>query len=156
MTEFEEVLETILEEYARRDTEGDFDTWEETDSFVKEKAEVLLAYANLKEDPVSEDLSQEIERRFPIIKAGDVKGVDSIRQDTGIDLSEDYNEVQQIKRNIFKAGAQWQKERTIDMACDLLFKSLPIVVDYYDGESFKDATDRGEFIKYFRKTLEEE
>ena len=54
MTEFEEVLETILEEYARRDSEGEFDTWEETDAFINEKAKVLLAYT--KEEPVSEEL----------------------------------------------------------------------------------------------------
>lgn len=53
MTQFEDVLETILEEYARRDSEGEFDTWEETDAFVKEKAEVLLAY--VKKEPVSND-----------------------------------------------------------------------------------------------------
>ena len=50
MTQFENVLETILEEYARRDSEGEFDTWEETDAFVREKAGVLLTYA--KEEPV--------------------------------------------------------------------------------------------------------
>ena len=56
MTQFENVLETILEEYARRDSEGEFDTWEETDAFVKEKAEVLLAYA--KEKPVNKELEE--------------------------------------------------------------------------------------------------
>lgn len=56
MTQFENVLETILEEYARRDSEGEFDTWEETDAFVREKAGVLLTYA--KEEPVSEELEE--------------------------------------------------------------------------------------------------
>lgn len=56
MTQFEDILETILEEYARRDFEGEFDTWEETDAFVKEKAEVLLAY--VEKEPVNENLQK--------------------------------------------------------------------------------------------------
>ena len=60
MTQFENILEIILEEYARKDSEGEFDTWEKTDSFVKEKAEVLLAYT--KEEPISEDLEAELDK----------------------------------------------------------------------------------------------
>lgn len=65
MTQFEDVLETILEEYARRDSEGEFDTWEETDAFVKEKAEVLLAYAKDQSTIDLGDYINELSKQFP-------------------------------------------------------------------------------------------
>jgi hypothetical protein len=93
MTEFEDILETILEEYARRDSEGEFDTWKETDAFVKEKAEVLLAYA--KEESVSEDLEEAANAYI-------------------------YNEnnYSHSRTDTFKAGAKWQKEKIMKNAID--------------------------------------
>ena len=94
MTQFEDVLETILEEYARRDSEGEFDTWEETDAFVKEKAEVLLAY--IKEEPVSENLEEATNNYTLNVRKGYPRVMD---------------ETDKYICNAFKAGAKWQKEQ---------------------------------------------
>ena len=107
MTEFEDVLETILEEYARRDSEGEFDTWEETDAFVKEKAEVLLAY--VKEEPISK---QKLSNSFNI-------GKDCKEESVSEELEEamKHNAPNNIGiddllywRNGFITGVNWQKE----------------------------------------------
>lgn len=93
MTQFEDVLETILEEYARRDSEGEFDTWEETDAFVKEKAEVLLAY--VKEESVCEELEKVADQYS--------QGIES-----------DYTNDMFDRGDIYEAiiyGAQWQKRK---------------------------------------------
>ena len=110
MTEFEEVLETILEEYARRDKEGDFDTWEETDAFVKEKAEVLLAYANIKQEPVSEELEE----------AANKYGKEQYGRKISL-LPDRCRGCYAPIVTAFKAGAKWQKKQykeTIEVAED--------------------------------------
>lgn len=50
----------------------------------------------------------------------------------------------------FKAGAE-----TIERACKWLFAHLPILVDYYNEDIHENA-DKSEFIKLFRKQIEEE
>lgn len=99
MTQFENVLETILEEYARRDSEGEFDTWEETDAFVKEKAEVLLAYA--KEEPISE-LEEEIKRYLHKVYDRDTTVGDVARH-----------------------FAKWQKEQMMAKAIEAVVSQVP-------------------------------
>ena len=44
LTEFEDKLECILEEYAHLDSKGELDTWDDTDKFVKKKSDELLHY----------------------------------------------------------------------------------------------------------------
>lgn len=133
MTESEEVLETILEVYARRDTEGDFDTWEETDSFVKEKAEVLLAYANLKKEPVSDDLEKEISRcildedmNFDSCARHFANWQKTKDESTTEDLGEYINELSKQFPEVLFAKlsriairvAKWQKEQMMAKAVD--------------------------------------
>ncbi len=43
----------------------------------------------------------------------------------------------------------------IDRACDTLFSVLPIIVSYYT-EDIHEHADRSDFIKAFRKKMEEE
>ena len=119
MTQFEDVLETILEEYTRRDSEGEFDTWEETDAFVKEKAEVLLAY--IKEEPVSKEIGDYdhkavMESLYPKLKEEHVS--DELEEATNnyiLNVRKGYprimDETDKYICNAFKAGAKWQKEQ---------------------------------------------
>lgn len=52
-------------------------------------------------------------------------------------------------------GYEQAEAETIEMACDWLFAHLPILVDYYNEDIHENA-DRSEFIKLFRKQMEEE
>ena len=52
-------------------------------------------------------------------------------------------------------GYEQAEEETIERACDWLFAHLPILVDYYNEDIHENA-DRSEFIKLFRKQMEEE
>lgn len=125
MTQFEDVLETILEEYARRDSKGEFDTWEETDAFVKEKAEVLLAY--VKEEPVSENLEEAALEyaNNQLIKSG-VTDTNCPRELAVAQAS--------LMVNGFKAGTKWQKQQ---MANDLpVWKKGGIAGGHWSGEAY--------------------
>lgn len=52
-------------------------------------------------------------------------------------------------------GYEQAEEETIERACDWLFAHLTIIVDYYNDDIHENA-DRSEFIKLFRKQMEEE
>ncbi len=52
-------------------------------------------------------------------------------------------------------GYEQAEEETIERACEWLFAHLPILVDYYNEDIHENA-DRSEFIKLFRKQMEEE
>ena len=52
-------------------------------------------------------------------------------------------------------GYKQAEAETIERACDWLFAHLPILVDYYNEDIHENA-DRSEFIKLFRKQMEEE
>lgn len=52
-------------------------------------------------------------------------------------------------------GYEQAEAETIERACDWLFAHLPILVDYYNEDIHENA-DRSEFIKLFRKQMEEE
>jgi hypothetical protein len=148
MTEFENVLETILEEYARRDSEGEFDTWEETDVFVKEKAEVLLAYANIKEEPVSENYherykniaqSESFKKAYEGKSVGEmipVEGEEPVCEDLQYEianLGKRYPEVSFAKLSrIAVHMARWQKQQMMDGAVDGFY--------IYGGLDFVDSS----------------
>ena len=55
----------------------------------------------------------------------------------------------------YKAGYEQAESETIERACVWLFAHLPILVDYYN-EDIHEQADRSEFIKLFRKQMEEE
>jgi len=52
-------------------------------------------------------------------------------------------------------GYSQAESDTIERACDWLFAHLPILVDYYNEDIHENA-DRSDFIKLFRKQMEEE
>ena len=52
-------------------------------------------------------------------------------------------------------GYERAEAETIERACDWLFAHLTILVDYYNEDIHENA-DRSEFIKLFRKQMEEE
>ena len=52
-------------------------------------------------------------------------------------------------------GYSQAESDTIERACDWLFAHLTIIVDYYNEDIHENA-DRSEFIKLFRKQMEEE
>lgn len=58
-------------------------------------------------------------------------------------------------RDGFKFGYEQAEAETIERACKWLFAHLPILVDYYNEDIYEQA-DRSEFIKLFRKQMEEE
>lgn len=58
-------------------------------------------------------------------------------------------------RRAYKEGYEQAEAETIERACDWLFAHLPILVDYYNEDIHENA-DRSEFIKLFRKQMEEE
>ena len=62
---------------------------------------------------------------------------------------------QRKKRHCFIKGYEQAEAETIERACDWLFAHLPILVDYYNEDIHENA-DRSEFIKLFRKQMEEE
>ena len=55
----------------------------------------------------------------------------------------------------YKAGYEWAEAETIERACEWLFAHLTIIVDYYNEDIHENA-DRSEFIKLFRKQMEDE
>lgn len=63
--------------------------------------------------------------------------------------------VRHTERNAFIQGYEQAEAETIERACDWLFAHLPILVDYYN-EDIRENADRSEFIKSFRKQMEEE
>jgi hypothetical protein len=166
MTQFEDVLETILEEYARRDSEGEFDTWEETDAFVKEKAEVLLAY--VKEEPVSEpiDFEQELYKAFGQVKDFTLgmriaKWFYDMGKNRQKPVSEEFDEeiekLYEVNKqkcdyltfdSIARHFANWQKQKIIDKTCEYLRLNL---CNYFDGT----RDEYGRFIINLRKAMEE-
>ena len=52
-------------------------------------------------------------------------------------------------------GYKQAEKDTIERACDTLFSMLPIIVSYYN-EDIHEHADRSDFIKAFRKAMEEE
>ena len=58
-------------------------------------------------------------------------------------------------REGFINGYEQAESETIERACDWLFAHLPILVDYYNEDIHENA-DRSDFIKLFRKQMEEE
>lgn len=58
-------------------------------------------------------------------------------------------------RGAYIHGYEQAEAETIEKACDWLFAHLPILVDYYNEDIYEQA-DRSEFIKLFRKQMEEE
>ena len=66
-----------------------------------------------------------------------------------------YNNEWNAKRVGYQKGYEQAEEETIERACDWLFAHLPILVDYYNEDIHENA-DRSEFIKLFRKQMEEE
>ena len=58
-------------------------------------------------------------------------------------------------REGFVNGYEQAEAETIERACKWLFAHLPILVDYYNEDIHENA-DRSEFIKLFRKQMEEE
>lgn len=59
------------------------------------------------------------------------------------------------QRVAYKQGYEQAEAETIERACDWLFAHLTILVDYYNEDIHENA-DRSEFIKLFRKQMEEE
>lgn len=57
--------------------------------------------------------------------------------------------------NGFIFGYEQAEAETIERACKWLFAHLTIIVDYYNEDIHENA-DRSEFIKLFRKQMEEE
>lgn len=66
-----------------------------------------------------------------------------------------YNNEWNAKRVGYQKGYEQAEAETIERACDWLFAHLPILVDYYNEDIHENA-DRSEFIKLFRKQMEEE
>lgn len=66
-----------------------------------------------------------------------------------------YNNEWNAKRVGYQKGYEQAEAETIERACDWLFAHLPILVDYYNEDIYEQA-DRSEFIKLFRKQMEEE
>ena len=64
-------------------------------------------------------------------------------------------DINQELRKAFLQGYEQAEAETIERACDWLFWHLPILVDYYNEDIHENA-DRSEFIKLFRKQMEEE
>ena len=58
-----------------------------------------------------------------------------------------------VRKFYIRAYEKAEKD-TIEQACDWLFSHLPMLVDYYD-EDIHEHADRSEFIKSFRKAMEE-
>ena len=54
----------------------------------------------------------------------------------------------------FIKGYEQAEKETIDRACKWLSSQLPIIVDFYN-EDIHDQADRDDFIKSFRKDMEE-
>ena len=55
----------------------------------------------------------------------------------------------------YTEGYDQAESDTIERACEWLFAHLPILVDYYNEDIHENA-DRSDFIKLFRKQMEEE
>lgn len=66
-----------------------------------------------------------------------------------------YNNEWNAKRVGYQKGYEEAEAETIERACYWLFAHLPILVDYYNEDIHENA-DRSEFIKLFRKQIEEE
>lgn len=66
-----------------------------------------------------------------------------------------YNNEWNAKRVGYQKGYEQAEAETIERACDWLFAHLTILVDYYNEDIHENA-DRSEFIKLFRKQMEEE
>lgn len=58
------------------------------------------------------------------------------------------------ERDCFIRGYEQAETETIDRACKWLSSPLPIIVDFYN-EDIHDQADRGDFIRRFRKDMEE-
>lgn len=54
----------------------------------------------------------------------------------------------------FIEGYEKAEHDTIEQACKWLSSHLPIIVDFYN-EDIRDQADRDDFIKSFRKDMEE-
>lgn len=63
--------------------------------------------------------------------------------------------VRHTERNAYIKGYEQAEAETIERACDWLFAHLTIIVDCYN-EDIHEQADRSEFIKSFRKQMEEE
>ena len=111
MTKFEELLECILEEYAKRDSKGELNTWEDTDAFVKKKAEMLLACVNIEETP-NENLEEaskkwirpQLDKSY--IEYGEAKQMELTRFDGYAML------------DAIEFGANWQKDKMMSDSID--------------------------------------
>ncbi len=66
-----------------------------------------------------------------------------------------YNNEWNAKRVGYQKGYEQAEAETIERACEWLFAHLTILVDYYNEDIHENA-DRSEFIKLFRKQMEEE
>lgn len=73
------------------------------------------------------------------------------------DAEGNYHPVKTFGREVngFIFGYEQAESETIERACDWLFAHLTILVDYYNEDIHENA-DRSEFIKLFRKQMEEE
>ena len=60
-----------------------------------------------------------------------------------------------LLREGFVKGYEQAEAEAIERACKWLFAHLTIIVDYYNEDIHENA-DRSEFIKLFRKQMEEE
>lgn len=59
-----------------------------------------------------------------------------------------------LDRLLYQQGYEQAEAETIERACEWLFAHLTILVDYYNEDIHENA-DRSEFIKLFRKQMEE-
>lgn len=64
-----------------------------------------------------------------------------------------YGGVPQLRR-AFINGYETAEHDTIERACKWWFSHLPIIVDFYN-EDIHDQADRDDFIRRFRKDMEE-
>lgn len=67
--------------------------------------------------------------------------------------SKAYGGVPQL-RQAFLHGYEQSEKETIECACKWMFSHLPIIVDYYN-ENIHEQADRDDFIRRFRKDMEE-
>lgn len=59
------------------------------------------------------------------------------------------------RKAAYTSGYEQAEKDTIKRACKWLFSHLPILVDYYN-EDIHEKADRSEFIKLFRKSMDEQ
>ena len=64
-------------------------------------------------------------------------------------------EANRIAREQWDKGYKQSEKDTIDRACEWLFSHLPILMDYYNKD-IHEKSDRSEFIRLFRKSMEEQ